>query len=254
MYNAIINLAVEAGRIILESGGETYRVEETIVKICNAFGIKNCDSYVTPTGIIVSVEDKDGKTASIVKRVLSRTVNLEKISEVNNLSRTIYKNKMSLDEFKQKLIHISRMKSYKSIVLNIFAGVASSFFTIIFGGNIKEFFISFLAGFIINYMTSALSKMKLNEFFINIIASAVSALITLIFLKMGIITRIDKVIIGSIMLLVPGIAITNAVRDTIEGNLIAGISKGVEAVFVAVAIAIGTGSMIKICFLLFGKI
>ena len=75
----ILHIAADAGRIILQSGGETYRVEETILRICYAFKVKHADSFVTPTGIMISLTDENGETISLIKRISSRTVNLVKI-------------------------------------------------------------------------------------------------------------------------------------------------------------------------------
>ena len=129
-FDKVLHIATFAGRIILESGGETYRVEETICRICAAYGIRYAESFVTPTGIMVSVYDENNYTTTLVKRVTNRTVDLQKI--------------------------------------------------------------------------------------------------------------------GSIMLLVPGLSITNAIRDTIAGDLISGLIRAAEAFLVAISIAVGTGMVMSI--------
>ena len=86
--NEILKVAVLAGQIILESGGETYRVEETIWRICKIYGADVAECYVTPTGIMCSIIH-DNKIYSLNRRVSSRTVNLDRIDMVNNLSRNI---------------------------------------------------------------------------------------------------------------------------------------------------------------------
>ncbi|MGK0466739.1 threonine/serine exporter family protein, partial [Clostridium sp.] len=80
----IIHVAAEAGKIILENGGETYRVEQTIIMICKSYGIPLTESFVTPTGIMVSITNSENQTISLVKRINTRTVNLRKVSLINN--------------------------------------------------------------------------------------------------------------------------------------------------------------------------
>ena len=79
--NKILHVATFAGQIILESGGETYRVEDTIGRFCAAFGIQFAESFVTPTGIMVSVSDENSYTTTLVKRVKTRTIDLQKIHQ-----------------------------------------------------------------------------------------------------------------------------------------------------------------------------
>ncbi|MCM0648788.1 threonine/serine exporter family protein [Clostridium swellfunianum] len=250
--NSIIHLAADAGKIILESGGETYRVEETIIRICNAYGLTHAESFVTPTGIIISASDINGQIISLVKRIKIRTVDLEKISKVNDLSRNIRAKKLTVEYVKDELEKISKEPRYNMKITLFFSAVAASFFTLLFGGNIYDFIISFFIGIIIKSISIFLSEIEINEFFINVLGGAIAALLALIAVNFQLAFNMDKIIIGSIMLLVPGLAITNAIRDTIAGDLVAGISRALEAFLVAVAIAVGSGVTLKLWFNFFG--
>lgn len=252
--NKVLNLAAHAGKIILQNGAETYRVEETMVKICTAFNIKDADSFVTPTGIMLSITCNNGEIVSAVRRVQNRTVNLEKISKINDLSRTIQKNKLSIDDVEKELKAIEGSKSYSSCIMVFFAGIGAAFFTLLFGGGLNDSFVALVTGFLIKSVSTIFSKINLNDFFVNIIGGSIAALVALIFYKLGLINSVDKSIIGSIMLLVPGLSITNAVRDTIAGDLVSGVARGLEAFLTAVAIAAGTGIVFKIWITFFGGI
>lgn len=244
--NKIAHTAIEAGRIILENGGETYRVEDTILRILEAYNLKEADSYVTPTGIMVSVTDEYSQTVTIVKRIKKRTVDLEKISRVNDLSRSIRANKMSIDSVKLELMNIDNLKRYNMLTTIIFSALAAASFSLLFGGNLKDFFSSFIIGGIIKYIAVILSNLNINDFFINISGGILAAFFAIISTSLHLSDNLDKVIIGSIMLLVPGLSITNAIRDTIAGDLVAGVTRAIEAVLVAAAIAVGTGITLKI--------
>lgn len=250
--NRIINLAAYAGKIMLESGAEIYRVEETITRISKSYGICNVDAFVTLNVIIVSASNEYNQTVSIVKRVKQRTLNLEKICQVNNVSRHIKDQYHTLDTIESKLSKINSVKPY-SIKMNIvFSGIAVSFLSLSYGGNIVDFIISFIIGCLISVISKGLNFLQTNEFFINIICGAAATLIALMITKLHIASHTNTIVISSIMLLVPGLAITNAIRDTISGDLISGISRGLEALLVAVAIAAGTGVILRLWIVLGG--
>ena len=91
-----------------------------------------------------------------------------------------------------------------------------------------------------------MARLRLNNFLLNALGAAF-----LVWMAKMAVTNIglmnsDKIIIGGIMLLVPGLAITNAIRDTMAGDLVAGNARMMEAFFVSVAIATGAGTMLKL--------
>jgi uncharacterized membrane protein YjjP (DUF1212 family) len=249
-----MQVAAKAGKIILENGGETYRVEETITRICNAYGLLNCESFVTPTGIMISATDSSGNIISLVKRILKRTVDLEKISKVNDLSRNIKANDLTVEFVEEELNKIYELHRY-GIKTTLFAGaLVAGFFTLLFGGSLSDFIVSFIIGIIIKAFSMLLSSIEINEFFINALGGSLASFLAILSVYFGLAGNIDKIIIGSIMLLVPGLAITNAIRDTIAGDLVAGLSRGAEAFLIAVAIAVGSGTTLTLWFSYFGGI
>ncbi|BAH06230.1 threonine/serine exporter family protein [Clostridium kluyveri] len=248
----IVHVAAHAGKIMLESGAEIYRVEETITRIGNNYSIFSIDAFVTLNVIIVSASDECGQTISVIKRVRHRTLDLEKISGVNNLSRNIKKNNYSLYRVEIKLNKIESSSPYNLKMTLVFSGLATTFFCFAFGGNIKDSIVAFFIGLLINLTSRSLNFLRANEFFINTLCGSIAALIALISIKYNIGSNRDTIIISSIMLLVPGLSITNAIRDTIAGDLISGISRGIEAFLVAVAIAIGTGVVLKLWLIIGG--
>lgn len=252
--NKVLQIASEAGRIILQNGGETYRVEETISRICKAFQVKDADSFVTPTGIVISGKDLDGKNYCIVKRIKVRTVNLDKISMVNDISRRAESEHLGIDFIEEELRHIDYSTSYGNKVFILLSCLVAGAFTLIYGGNFKDFVVSFFIGGLIQLTLTLLKKFDSNIFFLNVIGGIIASLFALISVHFGLAPHLDKIIIGSIMLLVPGIAITNAIRDTIAGDLLSGVSRALEAFLIAIGIAIGTGSMIKIWTMLMGGV
>lgn len=242
-FNKLLEVATLAGKILLESGAETYRVEDTICRICLSYGVKTADSFVTPTGIIVSISDGT-KTLSLLKRITYMNLNLDKIHKINALSRQIQKKTLDLDILQEKLINIENEKSYNNKLVLIFAAIISGIFSYILGGDIYDLFCAAFIGFIIKCISNYFTKININNFFINYTCAAVASIIAIFFYIIHIPLHIDKTIIGAIMLLVPGLAITNAIRDTIAGDYLSGLTRGSEAILIALSIAAGTGTVI----------
>lgn len=243
--NRLLKVSTLAGKIMLESGAETYRVEETIVRICLSFGVDTAESFVIPTGIMVSVT-KDDEICSLVKRITSRGVDLNKIDEVNDLSRKLQYSKLSLDDFETELLHISTKPRYSFKTTLIWSSISAGCFSVMFGGGLKDFFSACIIGIAIKLIAVTCQKLSINDFFINSICGGLASLLAIIFYKLHMCNNLDKTIIGSIMLLVPGLIITNAIRDTIAGDLLSGITKAAEAILVAISIAVGTGAVLSI--------
>lgn len=240
----LLQVSSFAGQILLQSGAETYRVEETICRICLSFGADNVDSFVTPTGIIVSLY-KDNKTYSTLKRVTSRGVDLNKIDKINNLSRLTENQNISIDSLYDSLKEIEHGDRYSTLTTLIFSAISAGSFALIFGGNFKDMISAAIIGLVIQILSINLSKLSVNSFFINAICGATSSAIAIFLFSINIASQVDKTNIGAIMLLVPGLAITNAARDIIAADYLSGITKAAEAFLIAVAIAVGSGTVLS---------
>lgn len=250
----ILHVATYAGQIILENGGETYRVEETISRICQSFGIEVAEGFVTPTGIMASASRSPADVRSVIKRVKHRTVNLDKISRVNELARSNAINPLSVDEFYSRLVTIDQLNPFAPASVMAAAAVAAAAFTLMFGGTPGDALSAFFVGLVTKYLTMAATKLAINDFFINVLGGASVTLFGLVSVFVGIGVNPPLVIIGSLMLLVPGLAITNAIRDTLAGDLVSGVTRGAEAFLIAVSLAAGSGIVIGMWIHCFGGI
>lgn len=240
--NELAKTATFAGVILLENGAETYRVEETMSRICEQYGASVVDSFATPTIIIVSFSYQDQLVHNI-KRVHSRSVDLHKIHQINDLSRNIRANAISVEELTMRLRGIRNEKRYPFPITLLFSGLCTFGFAFFFHGTLKDALAAFLIGILIKCSVTLVEQIKLNNFFVNALGGCVATLMAMILAQIGLAEHLDIVIISSMMLLVPGLAITNAIRDTVSGDLLSGISRTVEAFLVAVAIAIGSGTV-----------
>ncbi|MFC4798304.1 threonine/serine exporter family protein [Neobacillus sp. GCM10023253] len=245
VINDITEVCLLAGKIMLQSGAETYRVEDTMMRIARSFGSNDPQSYVTPTGIIFSLHSAE-KTKLL--RITKRTTNLNKVIKVNNISRSISSGDMSAEEAYKILKSIEEGYPQYPMYINIAAAsIASGFSLIMFNGGWNDFLPSFIiggAGFTCQIFLDRLVNIK---FFAEFLASLVIGLMSYLFIKVGAGHDLSNIIISSVMPLVPGLLITNAVRDLMAGHLVSGLSKGAEASLTAFAISSG----IAIVFALF---
>lgn len=242
----IIQVCLLAGKVMLQNGGETYRVEDTMTRIADACGATNSNSYVTPTGIFFSLEGPELSTQLI--RISERTTDLDKVTKVNSISRRISSGDLCIQDAQIELDRLDKMtERYTFPKQLIAAAIASGCFLIMFQGSWNDFFPAVVAGgggfFSVNFF----NRLVPVKFFSEFLASFVIGLLAVLFVSTGLGEQLDKIIIGSVMPLVPGLLITNAVRDLMAGHLISGLSKGAEAFLTA--FAIGAGIALVVSFL-----
>jgi uncharacterized membrane protein YjjP (DUF1212 family) len=230
-------LCLMAGEIMLRMGAETQRAEDTMERIAASFGYPHAQSYVTPTGILFNLEK--GAAAKFV-RISERSTDLQKVAQVNQVSREIAAGRMTAEQALAELKRISAAAhAYPVWVQLIAAACASGCFLIIFGGGRLDFPAAFAAGGVGYAVFLAVQRWVGLRFFAEFMASLTIGLIAWLAVGAGWGSEMDKIIIGSVMPLVPGLLITNAIRDLMAGHLVSTLSKGADAFLTA--LAIGTG-------------
>lgn len=240
----ILTLAVEIGETMLKNGAEIYRVEDTINHILTSYDVEEFDVYVLSNGIFASANENREDACSIVRHVPLGSVNLGKISALNQLARDICEHKISLIDSWDELDRCKAIPDYKHSLLTLCCGLGSGCFCYLFGGGVTDSLIAFGIGLLEEQFIVLFSKYKLSKIVSNILTSLFVALMAYICVELGTLIGADyllrdKIIIGAIMPLVPGIAFTTAIRDVYNGDYLSGIIHLLDAVITAVAIAVG---------------
>ena len=234
---SVVNICLLAGKIMMESGAETYRVEDTMTRMAKAYGVEDPHTFVTPTGIIVSL--KDVNPTQLV-RINNRTTDLEKVEKVNNISRQISNGELSLEEAHEALNTLQHTNLHFKIPIQILAAsLVSGAFLIMFKGILLDFVPAFIIGGIGYSSLLFIQHYTKVKFFAEFMASLIIGFLAFYTVEVGLGNELDKIIIGSVMPLVPGLLITNAVRDLMVGHFVSGLSKGAEAFLTAFAIGAG---------------
>lgn len=234
--SAILDVAVS----LAESGAEISRIEESIIRMCSAYNFGRIDAYATTSHILVSAETKDGDVKMLQRRVFGNSINIEKMHRLNSLVRHISANAPSVNEIKQKTTEINATKKNSAYVLPLFYAIIAVAFAFFFGcRNLNEAVVAFIVGNVIGVLEVLFGKIQINKILMRFVCSLFASFLVRFFISVGFISSPDYVIIGNIMSLIPGIGITNALRDLLSGDIITGILRSIEALLLTVAIALG---------------
>lgn len=235
------DVAALAGKIMLESHAESYRVEDTVRRIMKMSGLNIAEVVSTTTGLYMTLDDTNPSITPItqVRRITERGNHLSKIASVNNVSRELANGSITIDQAKEKLIKIadSEYTNYNKDLASIVLVIA---FTILLGGNYWEILISIIAGAIVALSRIGRQFTGMNFFMYGIFSTALTAFtIPLIVEWLNPTLSSEIIIISALMPLYPGTAFMNGVRDTLKGDYSSGIARIADALVIAVSLAIG---------------
>ncbi len=236
----ILDIALKAGSIILKNGAETYRAEETIKYISKGYNIKEVESIVTPTSIFISLKDKHNNSLTRVKSIKHRTINLDKISLINDFSYQLQTKEFPYEKAIARLEEISqREQIYRDSLAITASSIAGGCYAIIMNSSLVVFLIVFLANFIAQLIATKVRILRKVNFIPYIAAAFISTSIILLFSSYDLVSNLEIAIIGGILSFVPGVAATNATRDAINGDLISASARLIEVIIISLSLATG---------------
>ena len=247
----LLDCIMDLGEQMLICGGEIHRVEDTLNRIFSAYNTHRTDVFIITSSMVVTVHTYDGKIYTQTRRITEISADYEKLHKLNDLSRNICRYKFSSEEIKDRLSDISSSKTYPVWLEFVCYAIIAGAFTLFFGGGITEAAVSLAIGALVRLIIMISDKTVKNKIFAKFISAFLATVLAFTALQINIIPTVDNVIIGNIMTLIPGIGLTNALKDLIMGDSIAGLLRTIEACITALAIAAGyfavaffTGGMI----------
>lgn len=235
----VLSAILDVGEMMLISGAEVSRVENTIQHMAGAYGFSKVDVFTITSSIVVTVYEPEGNIYTQTRRIKTYETDMLKVERCNSLSRTVCKEPLSLEDLKTQIEAIRNQKGYSEIQFLLIYGFVAAVFTGLFGGGFRDMAAAFVCGLILRLVYWAGKRLKIQNIILTILCSSVIAFVTLLLVKIGLGKLSDKIIIGNIMLLIPGMSLTASLRDMINGDLISGLLGVSEAVIRAVAIAGG---------------
>ncbi|PSL42269.1 uncharacterized membrane protein YjjP (DUF1212 family) [Salsuginibacillus halophilus] len=242
-----VEVCLMAGEQMIKYGAETYRVEDTMRRMAEASGMKHVHSFVTTTGIFLSVQTKDEVDVMQMTRVNERYQDLRKVTEVNQVSREYVFGELDLEDVKKRLQEISKAPmSYPMWLIVLASGTGGAAFSYLIGQSVIDMGPAFLGGIVTMLSLVIFQRHIGGKFFSEFLAAFFGGVTALVLVQLGFGSNIDQVIIGTMIPLVPGIPLTNSVRDLMSGDLVAGVSRGAEAAITSLSIAGGVALALSI--------
>ncbi len=243
----VMECALDMGETMLRCGAEILRVEDTITRICTTYGGGIVDVFTILSLIILSWKTDAGENNTLTRRINPHSTNLDKLEDLNALSRYICEKKPSCSEVSQKINAIMAPEE-RRVRKSKIAGyvLLASAFAIFFGGTLWDGLAAGIVAVLMYFWDYFFSAHNRNRVVYSLFMSVAAGILCSLAVVVGIGQNVDKVMIGSIMLSIPGINLMNSLRDMMCGDIITGILRLAEALMIAVAIAAGFGIAIMI--------
>ena len=244
------NLIMDCGQAMLANGGEVFRAQDTMEIMAHSFGIVDFHVYVLTNGIFASAQNG---TVSAVRHVPAVSTNLGHVEAINAISRRVADGELDLNSAQLEFERMKRMPTL-SPLYNCAAGtMGAGCFAMLFGGGLPEMLVGALGGLLASASSCALSKHHISRIFRDMLSAIAGTLTALIAQLVYPALQVNFAIIGALMLLVPGLLITNSMRDIIYGDTNSGVNRIVQVLLSALAIAMGTAAAWHITSSLYGQ-
>ena len=249
-HEKALGIFLDMGRIMMENGSDVHRIEHTLVRLGKAYGAEYMDVLAITTSLIVTMKMSKDESYTHTRRITSSpSTNFRRLENINELSRKFCRQQMSITELEAKL---NEIKAEPVSQIKVFIGeiIAAASFALFFGGNFHDAFLASFLSIFIFAMQKKLSKICNNIVFFNFFCTFLTGSIAILLCKVyPASVHLDKIIIGDIMILIPGLAMCNALKDIFVGDTITGIMRFAETILWAGALAFGFASAV-----LLGKI
>ncbi len=239
-YSKLLQGILDIAEEMLVAGAEVSRIEDSVTRMCLAYGCDRVNVFVITSNIQVTLEDPNGEIITQIRRVIRNDTNFDRVDYLNDLSRYVCANKPQVSELRKKFDEVMARKQQPLYVGLLSGMIIAGSFAVFFGGSLADAAASGMVGLItvvLNRMVAA--RLGQNQLAVIFTVSFLAGLLSVLTVYLGIGVHSDKIMIGVIMLLIPGIALTNGVRDMLTGDIAAGMLRVANAVLLATAIACG---------------
>jgi len=229
-----IHLICLAAQMMLENGGETYRVEETGMRMAAGLNLDDVNIVAFPTSIFVNVNGH-----SRIRRITRRGVNTSRLAQINDVSRRVERGELTIEEAESALNAIAAHPGLPLHTLILAYGISAASFSLLFGGTLGSVIAALMVGMLIQAMQPLFAHLAMGTLLFNFCGGFIGALLCRVLANFSAAIDVNAAIIGAIMPMLTGLLMTTAVRDTMYGDLISGIARAVGALLLAGCVALG---------------
>ena len=235
---SILAIALDVGAETLRAGGEIHRVEDTVTRICRAYGAEAVEVFAITSLITAEVRMPDGSYATMNRRVPSTYNHLARLEALNALSRTVCKSPISAAEVEARLEEIRLYRPVPEWLCYVGGMLATGGFAVFFGGSVMDGLAAAAIAFFLT-LFARLRPVHINSMVKSLISSFAAGVLSVLCVEIGFGHHVDKIIIGTIMLEIPGLSFGNALRDLLCGDTLAGTMRLIQAILQTLMIALG---------------
>lgn len=235
----VLEVAAEAGHVLLENGAEIARVEETMERITAYYGAQDRNFFVLSNGIFTTGANSDAGQYAKVEFIPLKGTQMEKVVEINAVSRAVERGEYTLDALREKVRQIRNMAAKPAWEQLLGSAFGSAGFCILFGGGLIDSAASFVVGLILWAFVLLAGRPGVSKILVNIVGGALTTLLCFAFYQLGFGQNLGNMMIGSLIPLIPGVPFTNGIRDLANEDYLAGVTRLLDALFVFLAIALG---------------
>ena len=244
--NYYLSSIMDLGELLLKHGAEVSRVEDTIVRLCLSYGFVRADVFTITSSIVATAMLQDGGTITQTRRIRDRVTDLRRVEKANALSRKACETPFSPMQLRAEIRKIQDSKKIPEPVNLAMYMMISASLSVFFGGTWQDGAAAALSGTVLFATLYGSAALKMNSILQTMVCSAITALAVSVLVRLGIGEHPDKIMIGNIMLVIPGIQLTTSLRDMISGDIISGLLNMSEALLKAVSVALGFAAVFLI--------
>ena len=248
MSDGELEIILKAGKILLSSGAEISRTEDTMNYIARAMNFKDLEAYVSNRGIFATAKKDDNTEITRIYNVPEVDINLSKIESVNALSRRITQKSITIEEVINELEKIDTMPDYLIFWRLVAYTIGASGFSYAIGSSITDSIIAGIIGLILGAYMCTIKRILNSDVLITILGSILIALLGNLFIHFNIGSNLSVILLGAMIDIVPGVPFVNAIREYSQNNYNTGITLMMGALLTCISMAVGVAVVQSLLF------
>ena len=248
MTGVELEIILKAGKILLSSGAEISRTEDTMNYIARAMNFKDLEAYVSNRGIFATAKKDDNTEITRIYNVPEVDINLSKIESVNALSRRITQKSITIEEVISELEKINTMPDYSIFWRLVAYTIGASGFSYAIGSSITDSIIAGIIGLILGVYICTIKRILSSDVLITILGSILIALLGNLFIHFELGSNLSVILLGAMIDIVPGVPFVNAIREYSQNNYNTGITLMMGALLTCISMAVGVAVVQSLLF------
>lgn len=248
MTSVELEIILKAGKILLSSGAEISRTEDTMNYIARAMNFKDLEAYVSNRGIFATAKKVDGTEITRICNVPEVDINLSKIESVNALSRRVTQKNITIEEIESELNQIDTMSDYSFFWRLVAYTLGASGFSYAIGSSITDSIIAGIIGLVLGIYVCTIKRILSSDVLITILSSILIALLGNLFIHFELGSNLSVILLGAMIDIVPGVPFVNAIREYSQNNYNTGITLMMGALLTCISMAVGVAVVQSLLF------